>query len=104
MDLKDVIELVEHAAQEAGFAFRAGHPETSRVRLADVKIAIDEYFRENPISDSDVTESTSHENPEEHQNQKPEQAPGAALPATQFAQDAAALGSVNAQPEPKPTE
>lgn len=104
MDLKEVIEVITEHVKEAHNAFHAGHPDFSRVRIEDVKIAVEDYFRANPKPESDVTESATTEKPDEKLQEKPAEVPGS--PAQPAAVDpaAAALGVGVVQPFEKPTQ
>ncbi len=93
MDLNEVIEKVEHAAQEAGKAFRAGHNDVAEKYLMDQMLETGKYFDENLRPESDVTDSATSEKPAEVPEAKPAEVPGApakpaaegpVLPASQF--------------------
>ena len=84
MDLKDVVQRVRDSATEAELAFRAGHPDVAERYLMDQMVDIRKYFDEKTSPAGDVTESATSEKPEETSTEKPEQVPGAVLPAKQF--------------------
>jgi len=104
MDLKDVIEKVENEAQEAGLAFRAGHHIVAKRYLNEASDTIRKYFDEFGLPAGDVTESTNHAIQDEAQTQTQEPAQGGSGQPEAPGAAAAALGSANAQVEPKPTQ
>ena len=90
MDLKDVVATVLDRAEEANKAFHAGHSDSSHVYLLKIVDTIDRYFKDKTTPAGDVTKSATSEKPEENATEKPEQVPGAVLPANQFVSHEAA--------------
>ena len=101
MDLIELVEKVHSAATEATLAFRAGHHIVAKRYLNEASEMTRKYFDEFGMPASDVTESTNHAVQDEAQTQTQEPAPGGSNQPEAPGAAAAALGSVNAQPEQK---
>lgn len=99
MDLKDVVQSVQHSALEASNAFHAGHHDNAEKYLYEIEKLVVEYLRMPSLRDGDVTGSATSETPTEtlQETQAKVSGPGVqpavidpdtpdskALPATQF--------------------
>lgn len=102
MDLKDVVEKVKYAADEAHSAFHAGHQVVAKRYLNEASETIRKYFDEFGMPAGDVTETAASEQPAQDQpgpeGGAPESPAEPALPATQFL--GSNIGQVISSPKP----
>lgn len=100
MDLKDVIASVCEKAKEAHDAFHAGHHDTARGFLDRIGSEVATYLYKPATPADGVTESATTVKDPETLAEKPAQAPGAVLPATQFLSEHAAQKKAHDQAGP----
>ena len=88
MDLRDVILTVKEKANEADNAYHAGHQDTAKNYLGEIRMVIQAYFAENDTQGDTETPEATSEQASESSNEKPEKdqakSDSPALPASQF--------------------